>query len=40
MIVQAAGGEENIQASYVVLPGLSGKIPEVQLLEALPKSYT
>jgi hypothetical protein len=37
VIVQAAGGEENIQASYVVLPGLSGKIPEVQLLEALPK---
>lgn len=37
VIVQAAGGEENIQASFVVLPGISGPIPEVQLLEALPK---
>ncbi|MDD9266381.1 S-layer homology domain-containing protein [Paenibacillus sp. GCM10023248] len=37
VIVQAAGGAENIQASYVILPGLSGQIPEVQLLEALPK---
>ncbi|NRF90347.1 S-layer homology domain-containing protein [Paenibacillus frigoriresistens] len=37
VIVQAAGSEENIQASFVVLPALSGKIPEVQVLEALPK---
>ncbi|MFC0213574.1 S-layer homology domain-containing protein [Paenibacillus chartarius] len=36
-IVQASGGEESIQASYIVLPALSGKPPEVQVLEALPK---
>lgn len=37
VIVQAAGGEESIQAAFIVLPALSGKIPEVQLLEALPR---
>ncbi|WP_164716721.1 S-layer homology domain-containing protein [Paenibacillus whitsoniae] len=41
VIVKAAGGAENVQASYVVLPALSGQLPQIQLLEALPKNlYT
>lgn len=41
VIAQAAGGEESIQASYVVLPALTGEIPSMQLLEVFPrKLYT
>ncbi|MCY9660127.1 S-layer homology domain-containing protein [Paenibacillus chondroitinus] len=41
VIAQAAGGEESIQASYVVLPALTGEIPSMQLMEVFPrKLYT
>ncbi|MFC5451009.1 S-layer homology domain-containing protein [Paenibacillus aestuarii] len=41
VIAQAAGGEESIQASFVVLPALTGEIPSMQLMEAFPKKlYT
>lgn len=41
VIAQAAGGEESIQASYIVLPALTGEIPNMQLMEVFPKKvYT
>ncbi|MDR6555358.1 S-layer homology domain-containing protein [Paenibacillus qinlingensis] len=41
VIAQAAGGEESIQASFIVLPALTGEIPNMQLMEVFPKKvYT
>src|SRR5690606_3062722 len=33
---QAEGGEEVVQTSFIVLPALSGKLPEVHILDVLP----
>lgn len=36
--VQAEGGEEVVHPGYVVMPALSGKLPDVQILEVLPST--